>query len=101
MPIYVYRCAEGHTREHVRRIADRDNSATCEHGHPAPRLECVASHVPPDGIYSYAPNTGDPDRFERQRHAIKTGTKVIPRQPDMPAEARDGQLTSRKRASGY
>lgn len=36
-------------------------------------------HVSPDGVYSYAPNLGDPERFERQRAAIKEGQKVIPR----------------------
>lgn len=96
MPVYQYRCAEGHLVEHIRRIAARDEPATCPHGHPAPRVEVCVSHVPPDGVYSYAPNIGDADRFERQRHAIKTGTRVIPRTPDMPREHRDGQLTPRR-----
>ena len=50
----------------------------------------------PDGIYSYAPNVGDPERFERQREAIKSGTKVIPRVPKMDPSHRDGQLSSRR-----
>lgn len=36
-------------------------------------------HIVPDGVYSYAPNVGDPARFERQRQAMKDGVKVIPR----------------------
>lgn len=55
------------------------------------------SHCAPDGVYSYAPNLGDADRFERQRHAIKNGIKAMPRTPDLPREFRDGQLTSKRR----
>lgn len=30
MPIYVYRCQKGHTRELVRRISQMDDPVTCE-----------------------------------------------------------------------
>jgi len=40
----------------------------------------AAAHVEPDGVHSYAPNIGDPNRFERQQEAIRTGRTVIDRE---------------------
>lgn len=81
MPLYEYRCPEGHVTELVRKMDDRNQPAECRvcNG-PAERIVSI-NYVSPDGIYSYAPNIGDPERFERQREAIKNGQKVIPRQP--------------------
>jgi hypothetical protein len=77
MPIYEYQCAGGHHHEVIRAYARRDEPWSClTCGLVMQRLEVSASHVPPDGVYSYAPNTGDPERFELRRHAIKNGIKV-------------------------
>lgn len=95
MPIYEYRCPEQHVTPKIRKYADRDDPVECRCGAPAERI-WSNTHCPPDGVYSYAPNVGDPDRFERQRAAIRSGTKVIPRESRMPADHRDGQLSSRR-----
>lgn len=99
MPIYAYVCPEGHGTERLRKYEDRDDETICHCGASATRT-MARTHSPPSGVYSYLPNIGDPDRFERQRDAIKNGRKVIPRVPDMPREARDGQLTSSRRKRG-
>lgn len=80
-PIWEFECTDGHKSDRLRSIASRDEPIDCHCGKPATRVEISAVHVPPDGIYSYAPNIGDPERFERQRAAIKSGQKVIPRSP--------------------
>ena|SRR5436190_22857995 len=80
MPIFEYSCPNSHTHEVIRSYALRDTPWPClDCGGPMTRLEVSRTHVPPDGVYSYAPNLGDPERFERQREAIKSGTKVIER----------------------
>lgn len=81
MPLWDFACENGHTAERLRRIGERDAPLACHCGQPMTRVEISLSHVPPDGIYSYAPNIGDPERFERQRAAIKDGVKTIPRTP--------------------
>lgn len=84
MPRYNYQCPRGHDTEVWRKMGNRRRAVACETcGKPA-RLVLSRTHCPPDGVYSYAPNVGDPARFERQLHAIKNGTKVIARDPDHP-----------------
>lgn len=81
MPLYDYRCGEGHIHEDLRAYDFRDKRTRC------PRCKRIAKRIPSahhaetDGIYSYAPNVGSPERYERQRQAIRDGTKVIPRTP--------------------
>ena len=70
-PIYEYRCGSGHTHTRIRRYDDRDDLAHCVVcGEPTERLFPLP-HVPPDGIYSYAPNIGSADAFERKEAKIK------------------------------
>ena len=106
MPIWNYVCANGHPSEKIRRFERRDEPMTCTASIEdvdgwvcGATLERTLSppHVEPDGMYSYAPNLGCPDRFERQRAAIKSGTKVIERRADVPREHRDGQLSTNRR----
>jgi putative FmdB family regulatory protein len=79
MPIYEYSCGQ-HTHEVIRSYERRDEPWSClTCGGAMTRLEVSRTHVPPDGVYSHSPNIGDPERFERQREAIKNGTKVIER----------------------
>ncbi len=81
MPIYELACDQGHVTETIRRYEHRDDARTCaECQRPMHRI-VSRSHCPPDGVYSYAPNIGDPERFERQRAAIREGKKIIPRAP--------------------
>ena len=88
MPIYEYRCPLEHTTTEMRSIAGRYDAVTCECGQPA-LLSISRAHVAPDGVYSYMPNVGDPDRFERQRQAIKDGVKVIKREHPRGYEPRE------------
>lgn len=76
MPTYQYRCPAGHLNERFRPMtfaAEPVTCATC--GADAARI-MSAPHVPPDGVYSYAPNVGSEAAFERKRAALKTGQKV-------------------------
>lgn len=95
MPLYEFRCTQGHAEERLRRYENRDEPLTCVCGLAMQRVFSRA-HCAPDGVYSYAPNIGDADRFERQRQAIKDGTKVLARTPDVPREHRDGQISGRR-----
>ena len=81
MPLYDYQCANAHRHEVIRTYDRRDDPWPClTCGEPMARI-WSAAHVPPDGVYSYAPNVGDAERFERQRAAIRDGVKVIERTP--------------------
>lgn len=98
MPIYAYQCPAGHRVERLRGMDHRHDPLACESDGCGAQMALVIarSHCAPDGVYSYAPNIGDADRFERQRQAIKDGTKVLPRTPDIPRDHRDGQLSPRR-----
>lgn len=90
MPLYARQCPDGHTADVLRSIARMDEPVDCDAcGKPTARI-MARSHVAPDGVYSYAPNIGDPDRFERQRQAIKDGVKVIPREHSRGYDAERG-----------
>jgi putative FmdB family regulatory protein len=74
MPLYEYRCPGcGALETHFRAMGERNRRRpacpTC--GRRNMELQISRPHIVPDGVYSYAPNIGDPDRFERQREAIK------------------------------
>jgi putative FmdB family regulatory protein len=101
MPLLEFECPDGHRVERLVKIEDRDRQRFCSTCRKPLRRLISAPHVEADGVYSYAPNVGSPERFERQRHAMRNGTKTIPRVPEMRPEARDGQLTSRKASEGY
>ena len=70
-PLYEYKCPNGHTHQRLRKMDERDN--------PAPCLQCdsdaepiiSAPHLQPDGVYSYCPNVGSADTFERKRAKIE------------------------------
>jgi putative FmdB family regulatory protein len=66
MPLYEYRCGEGHTAERLRKFDARDDATRCERCGSAMSRVFSAHHAPVDGIYSYAPNLGDPTAFERK-----------------------------------
>lgn len=67
MPLYQYRCGEGHEVERLRKYEDRDAPEICEECGSAMRRIFSAHHQAPDGIYSYAPNIGSAEAFERKQ----------------------------------
>ena len=69
--LYQYRCSDGHGSEQFTDMAERAEPRPCPTcGEPAARV-LTAAHVPPSGVYSYEPNTGDPDTFDRRHEEIK------------------------------
>lgn len=67
MPIYEYRCGEGHLTERIRKYAERDEPLACERCSTPTQRIFSAHHAEPDGIYSYEPNIGSAADFERKR----------------------------------
>lgn len=70
MPIFEYQCSQGHKSARLRKFSQRNKPVVCDCGRKMKRVFSVP-HCVPDGMYSYAPNLGDPNRFERQQEAIK------------------------------
>ena len=67
MPLYEYKCPNGHIHERLRKIAERDEPCTCllcdEQASPI----ISAPHLQPDGVYSYAENVGSMEAFDRKQ----------------------------------
>ena len=75
-PLYVYRCPEGHEVELLVRFKKRDdNLRYCGQCGKRVERQVSAPHIVPDGVYSHAPNLGDPDTFERQHETIRRREK--------------------------
>lgn len=71
MPLYDRRCPNGHTTTVLVRYDERDEPVPCSAcGAHTDRLFPL-SHCPPSGVFSYAPNMGDPNKFERHQAMIK------------------------------
>lgn len=69
--IYQYSDKNGHIAERFRKMDNRHDPLDCsECGEPM-HLIISRPHVPPDGVYSYAPNIGSADAFERKRSTIE------------------------------
>jgi hypothetical protein len=64
--LYEYRCAAGHVSEELRRYVARDRAAVCQTCGARAKRTPPLPHGQPDGIYSYAPNIGDPSEYERR-----------------------------------
>lgn len=75
MPIYDY--SDGtHQTTRFRKMDERHNPLTCpECGEPM-HLIISKTHRQPDGIYSFAPNKGDPNVFERRWENLKAGKRL-------------------------
>lgn len=71
-PIYEYECPGGcGSKELIRKWKNRDEPLpTCDCGEPMRRI-VSAHHAVPDGMYSYAPNLGSAEAFERKQERIK------------------------------
>jgi putative FmdB family regulatory protein len=65
VPIFEYRCPSRHVIEALRKFEHRDEPQTCHCGQPMLRI-FSAHHQAPDGIYSYEPNIGSADAFDRK-----------------------------------
>lgn len=78
-PIYEYRCKAGHISEELRHADARRRPLRC---HCGKRAELIMSvpRLSPDGVYSYAPNVGDPVAFEKRRQAMKDGVSIYPKE---------------------
>lgn len=73
--IYEYRCSSGHITEKLRKVANRHDPVECECGESA-SLIISKTHRQPDGIYSFAPNVGDPNKFERRWENLKQNKRL-------------------------
>ena len=80
MATYEYRCGDGHLSERRASFSARPKTVTCDRCGRRAKPIISLPHVEPDGVHSYAPNIGDPVRFERQQEAIRTGQRVIDRE---------------------
>ncbi len=72
MPLYEYQCtAEPHTPvTMLRKHKERGDPIACpECGAPMEPI-FSAHHAQPDGIYSYCPNIGDPNKHARRNEQI-------------------------------
>lgn len=77
MPLYDYKCSNGHVVEKLRPFVQCDAQTTCaECAEPMAR-QVARPHCVPDGMYSYAPNLGDPVKFEKRMEAQRRGQRVI------------------------
>jgi putative FmdB family regulatory protein len=74
-PIYEYRCPCGHVVERLRPMSDRHLPELCPQCAGAALLIISATHAPPDGVYSYAPNIGSPDAHDRKQEIIRAREK--------------------------
>lgn len=77
MPCYEYACPKGHRAERYRKMSQRHRELLCPECRKPMHLAVSKPHIEADGIYSYAPNLGTPEAFERKRAAIKDGVKVL------------------------
>ena len=70
MPVYDYDCGKcGAVVSRIRKWEEKGDSVTCECGAPMDPLFPLP-HCLPDGMYSYAPNVGSEESFERKMGKI-------------------------------
>ena len=78
-PLYAYVCGCGSAAEKIRTFAHRLDPVKCSRCGAEMEYRISAHHAQADGIYSYAPNIGSADDFERKKadadaRADRTGT---------------------------
>ena len=70
-PRYEYRCQNcGRTEVRLRKFARRFDGPCCTCGMEMTWM-FPAPHIEPDGIYSYAPNVGTAEAWERKEAKIQ------------------------------
>lgn len=77
MPLYDYKCRCGNVVEKLRKFEYRDDEPLCPRCKEPMSRQVARPHCVPDGMYSYAPNLGDPVKFEKRMEAQRLGKKVI------------------------
>lgn len=96
MPIrFDWKCPDGHTSEGVTTYERRDDPRDCPVCGKEATRQFPKTHSPPSGVYSYAPNIGDPDVFEQRLDAARKARrgegpgalpKILPRNYVPPGE---------------
>ena len=71
MPLYDYRCPNGHTREELCKYEARDLPLPCPLCFQIMTRILSAHHKQPDGLYSHDPNLGDEAKFQRNLEGIE------------------------------
>jgi hypothetical protein len=70
-PLYEYRCATcARTETRLRKFERRFDGPSCTCGMDMTWMFPVP-HIEPDGIYSYAPNIGTSEAWERKQAKIR------------------------------
>lgn len=69
-PLYDYACGCGLQVTRLRKWQNRLDPVTCECGETMEPLFPVP-HLMPDGVYSYAPNLGTREAFDRKQAKIE------------------------------
>jgi putative FmdB family regulatory protein len=88
-PVYEYQCQDcAHVSEELRPMYARNRGGICSQCGQLATLVMSRSHVVPDGVYSYAPNVGDPVAFEKRLGAMKEGQAIIQKEPPNPEGSR-------------
>lgn len=77
MPLYDYKCCNEHVVEKLRSFVQRDAHVSCDECQQPMNRQVARPHCVPDGMYSYAPNLGDPVKFEKRMEAQRLGKRVI------------------------
>lgn len=72
-PLYEYKCKQGHTTSLIRSYDHRLELVRCPTCGGATEYQFPLPHALPDGVYSYAPNLGNPEVFEKRVNAIDEG----------------------------
>ena len=76
-PFFEYLDSNSHYTKRLRSFARKYEPLPCPTcGENMKAVEISASHVEPDGLYSYAENLGNADQFERRLEAQKKGLRV-------------------------
>lgn len=70
MPLYDYRCPNGHTTTRLFTWRYRPDRVRCRLCDSMADWQFPVPHCLPDGVYSYAENIGSPDAFERKEAKI-------------------------------
>lgn len=72
MPLYDFRCPDGHVTTRLVRHSMKSVVIPCAHCDQDAEWQFPKPHIAPDGTYSHEPNLGDANEFERRQEEMKT-----------------------------